>query len=61
MTNVIAFKKPKRSQQHKGKFLCQQGHHRWKVDQQQHFHSKQGKLLTLYRCQRCGITKTKAL
>jgi hypothetical protein len=31
------------------------------IDQKQQFDVKKGRLVTLYRCQRCGITRTDAL
>ena len=40
--------------------LCQNGHHRWVVDKKQRFDVKQGKLVTLRRCSKCGATRTSA-
>ena len=61
MSNILPFKRPKPAEKHKGKFLCQSGHHKWAIDQEKKFDVKQGRLVTLYRCSRCGKTKTKAL
>lgn len=61
MSNVIPFKRPKASDKHKGKFLCQSGHHKWMVDKEKQFDVKLGKLVTLYRCARCKATKVKTL
>jgi hypothetical protein len=58
MGDVVRFKKPKLSQKHKGKTLCRNGFHKWEIDNSKPFDVTQGKLLTLYRCKRCGATKT---
>jgi len=59
MGDVVPFKKPKLSQKHKGKTLCKNGFHKWEVEQNQKFDVKQGKLVTVYRCKRCGELKNK--
>lgn len=60
MGEVIQFKKPKLSEKHKGKTLCKSGFHKWRVLKEQQFDVKQGKLLTVYQCERCGVTKNEA-
>jgi hypothetical protein len=60
MSNVIAFKRPKLSEKYKGKTLCKSGFHKWKVVSSKKFDVKQGKLVTLYRCERCDSEKTTA-
>ena len=60
MGDVIPFKKPKLSEKHKGKTLCLNNHHKWKVRKDKQFDSQQGKLVTIYRCERCGKEKVKA-
>lgn len=40
--------------------LCQEGHHRWRVIKDKRFDVKRGKLVTVYRCERCGKEKTTA-
>ena len=60
MGDVIAFKRPKPKEQHKGKTLCQNGFHKWVVDLKKQFDVKSGKLVTIYKCSRCGATKTRA-
>ena len=40
--------------------LCKEGHHRWLVETKSRFDVKQGKLVTVYRCGRCGKLKTTA-
>ena len=61
MGEVVPFKKPSLGKKHKGKTLCQNGFHKWEVEQKQRFDVKQGKLVTVYRCTRCGETKIKLL
>jgi hypothetical protein len=59
MGEVVKFKRPKLSDKHRGKTLCQNGFHKWEVDKASQFDVKQGRLVTLYKCSRCGVTKTK--
>ncbi len=60
MGDVIAFKKPKLSEKHKGKSLCKSGFHKWEIVQEKQFDVKRGKLVTLSRCSRCGKEKVEA-
>lgn len=60
MGEVVQFKRPSAAEKHKGKTLCRSGFHKWAVVQEKQFDVKQGKLVTLYRCQRCGEQKVKA-
>lgn len=61
MADVIPFRKPKPSQKHKGTTLCRNNHHKWTVVKENQFDVIQGKLVTLFRCARCGATKSKLL
>jgi hypothetical protein len=61
VADILPFRRPKASHKHKGDTLCRSGHHKWLVDQAQVFDVKQGRLVTRYRCQRCGKTRTEAL
>jgi len=61
MGTVVPFKKPSLKSKHKGKTLCKHGHHKWKIVTERKFDVKQGKLITLYRCERCGTEKTRLL
>ena len=54
MADIIKFKRPTAAQKHQGKGLCREGFHKWVVDKQSIFDVKQGRLVTRYRCQRCG-------
>jgi hypothetical protein len=60
MGNVIQFKRPTAAEKHKGKTLCRSGFHKWEVVQEKQFDVQQGKLVTIYRCQRCGEQKVRA-
>lgn len=57
MGEVLPFRKPKVSARFKGLSLCRNGFHKWVIVRDQHFDSKQGKLVTLSQCRRCGKTK----
>lgn len=59
MSNVIPFKRPKASEKHQGNTLCRSGFHKWKADGKTQFDVKQGKLVSLYRCARCGAIETR--
>ena len=60
MGDVVPFRKPRPSDKHKGKTLCRRGFHKWKVDKEQVFDVKEGRLVTRYVCERCGKTKNEA-
>jgi len=51
MSNILPFKK--KSASSKGKTLCRNNHHKWKVVTERKFDVKQGKLVTEERCERC--------
>ena len=61
MGDVVPFKKRTAAEKHKGKWLCRSGFHKWKIVQEKQFDVKQGKLVTISRCQRCGMEKVEAL
>jgi len=58
MGEVIKFRRPDLKEKAKGVTLCRHGHHRWAIDQRKQFDVKSGKLVTIRRCERCGVTKT---
>ncbi|MFU8813931.1 MAG: hypothetical protein ACNA7W_01205 [Pseudomonadales bacterium] len=41
-----------------GKTLCQRGFHKWRVDQTKQFDVRQGRLVTIRECERCGTRRT---
>ena len=61
MADILAFRKKKLSEKHKGKTLCKNGFHKWEVINEKQFDVKQGKLVTVYACSRCGVQKVKAI
>lgn len=60
MGDVIKFRKPKLGEKYKGKTLCKRGFHKWEVVKEKQFDVKQGRLVTVYQCTRCGAKKTEA-
>ena len=60
MADILTFRKPSLKEKHKGKTLCRHGHHKWVIDKAKQFDVKQGKLVTLLRCSRCGKQKVEA-
>jgi hypothetical protein len=61
MGEVVRFKKPALRQRADGKTLCRSGFHKWRVVAERQFDVKQGRLVTLERCARCGAQRTKLL
>jgi hypothetical protein len=59
MGDVIKFRKPASRAKADGKTLCKNGFHRWQVVTARQFDVKQGKLVTLERCERCGKERTR--
>ncbi len=57
MTHVVPFKKPPVAKKHRGNTLCRRGFHKWVVVDKP-FDTRQGCLVTCYRCERCGVEKT---
>ena len=57
--NIIPFQPRTAKQRNKGKTLCKNGFHKWEVDTDTPFDSKQGGLVTRYRCKRCGKKRVK--
>jgi hypothetical protein len=60
MGDVVSFKKPSLKRKAEGRVLCQRGFHKWRVVAERRFDVKQGRLVTLERCARCGTTRTTA-
>jgi hypothetical protein len=58
MGDVIKFKRPTPFEKHKGNTLCKSGFHKWRVEKGNQFDVKQGRLVTIFKCSRCGITKS---
>lgn len=60
MGEIVRFKKPSLKEKAKGKTLCSRGFHKWVIDQKKQFDVKEGRLITIHRCKRCGKTRTTA-
>ncbi len=58
MGDVLPFKAPPKKKSSSGKTLCKSGFHKWAVDPRKQFDVRQGKLVTIERCERCGQTRT---
>jgi hypothetical protein len=60
MGDILPFKKKTPFEKHKGKSLCRSGFHKWVVVKEKQFDVKQGKLVSVYKCERCGEQKVEA-
>jgi hypothetical protein len=61
MADIIPFaRKPAKKDAPKRSVMCQNGHHRWVVWKKKPFDVKQGKLITIFRCERCGAERSEA-
>lgn len=60
MGKVVDFKRPSNKERARGRTLCDSGFHKWVVDQKKQFDVKQGRLVSIRRCRRCGTTKVTA-
>lgn len=58
MSKILEFRKPSPKAKNKGKTLCLHDFHKWKVVTKTQFDVKQGKLVSVLRCERCGKEKT---
>lgn len=56
MDNVVPF----RRQPAGGGTLCRNGHHKWAVWKAKQFDTREGRLVTVYRCERCKAEKVMA-
>jgi hypothetical protein len=60
MADILPFKRPSSAAKNKGKTLCNSNHHKWKICQKKQFDVREGRLVTVYKCQRCGKQKVTA-
>lgn len=60
MSKVLPFRRPGLQQRAKGVTLCRRGFHKWEIVQEKQFDVRQGRLVTVLRCRRCGATKSEA-
>jgi hypothetical protein len=61
VAEILPFRRPSLKERHKGKTLCRHGHHKWAVDKEKQFDVKRGRLVTVFRCSRCGKEKVESL
>ncbi|WP_456374346.1 hypothetical protein [Thiolapillus sp.] len=61
MADILPFRRPRASDRHRGNTLCRHGHHKWSIDKERVFDTRQGCLVTRLRCTRCGKTKIRLL
>lgn len=50
--------KANRKDKARGNTLCRRGFHKWQVNQSKQFDVKQGRLVTIRECERCGMRRT---
>lgn len=60
MNNIIPFKKPTTAKRNPGNTLCKRGFHQWQSVPGTPFDVKTGKLVTRFRCARCGAERTQS-
>ena len=60
VTRLDTHKRKRRDAKAKGKTLCGRGFHKWQPINANPFDVRKGKLVTGYRCARCGATKAAA-
>jgi hypothetical protein len=58
--DVVPFRRPRAGTTARGKTLCREGFHKWEIWKDRQFDVKAGKLITVYRCARCGATQVRA-
>jgi hypothetical protein len=57
VADILPFRKPDLKQKAKAKTLCGNGLHKWRIMQEKQFDVRMGRLVTVYRCSRCGAEK----
>ena len=60
MGDVVPFRRPSAAHKNAGNTLCRRGFHKWEVVKDKQFDVREGKLVTIYRCARCGKTKVES-
>jgi hypothetical protein len=61
MADILPFRKKSPAEKHRGRPLCRSGFHKWTILTERKFDVKQGRLVTVYRCKRCGAIKNTAI
>lgn len=57
MSKILEFRKPSAKAKNKGKTLCLHDFHKWQLQTTTKFDVKLGKLVSVFRCERCGKQK----
>jgi hypothetical protein len=60
VADVIPLRPRRGADRRSGDALCRNGHHKWQIETAKRFDVKQGRLVTSYRCARCGRTRNEA-
>lgn len=58
MGNIIPFKRYSLADRKKAQALCNSGLHKWALMHDKRFDAMQGKVISLYRCDRCGTLRS---
>jgi len=61
MGEILPFRRPSPKEKAKGRTLCRHGFHKWIIWKARQFEVKEGRLVTVFRCSRCGATRNQAL
>ncbi len=58
MGDVIPFARSRRRRERaEGRSLCRNGFHRWAPEGETRFDVRKGRLVSVFRCQRCGLER----
>ena len=57
-TDINKFRKQKLKAKGKANTMCRRGFHKWQFDDKKQFDPKEGKLVSVERCERCGVTRS---
>jgi len=62
VADILPFKnrQQRANERAEGRTLCRSGFHRWRVSGATRFDVRQGRLVTLERCERCGEERVTA-
>jgi len=58
VSDILPFRKPDLKERARARILCGYGLHRWRIVQEKQFDVRMGRLVTMYRCSRCGAVKS---
>ena len=60
MGDVIPFgRSGRRRKRAEGRTLCRNGFHKWEPLPEQRFDVREGRLVTVFRCRRCGLERNR--